>query len=238
MILADMHIHSSFSDGKLNIPQIVDLYGSLGFGAIGITDLLYDTSSLQGKAALYLGKTLTAAKFPLYAGILKSESERAWDQYQMILIPGIEFVQGSTRLIGLGVSEYHSSDTELLKLTQSIHHHGGITVAGQPLNERFLGEIDAWEVTKGGSKFNEIILQSKLPKIAGSGFRSTRQLSSWKTVFDEEKNPQAILEAIRKQNLSFRYFNEVNYARIHHLSNVHALDFSDLYRNLRHSYFA
>ncbi len=40
MILGDFHIHSNFSDGRFSIPEIVDLFGGRGFGAIAITDHL------------------------------------------------------------------------------------------------------------------------------------------------------------------------------------------------------
>src|SRR5579883_101372 len=110
--LADLHMHSTFRDGKLTIPELVDLYGSHGFGAIAITDHLCESQSVLGKAAAYLGRTLTPATFPLYQEILKSEAERAWDRYQMILIPGFELTKNSisnhrsAHILGLGVKEF------------------------------------------------------------------------------------------------------------------------------------
>lgn len=95
MFLADFHIHSTFSDGKLAIPEIVDLYGSLGFGAIAITDHLCENATLIGKASAYLRCTLTEASFPLYRELLKTEAERAWDQYRMVVIPGVELTKNS-----------------------------------------------------------------------------------------------------------------------------------------------
>src|SRR3954470_10646480 len=95
MMLADLHIHSTFSDGKLTIPELVDFYGRRGFGAIAITDHLCEQSTLIGVAARYLGHTLTPATFPLYIEILKSEAERAKDQYGMIVIPGFELTKNS-----------------------------------------------------------------------------------------------------------------------------------------------
>ena len=38
MYLADFHVHTTWSDGKLPMRAVVDLYGSQGFGAIAITD--------------------------------------------------------------------------------------------------------------------------------------------------------------------------------------------------------
>ena len=75
-LFSDLHIHSTFSDGKLTIPEIVDLYGKLGFAAIAVTDHLCESATLLGKAASYLNRTLTPATFPLYREILRTEAER------------------------------------------------------------------------------------------------------------------------------------------------------------------
>ena len=87
MILTDFHIHSNFSDGKHAIPAIVDFYGSRGFKAISITDHLCEEATFLGRAAAYLGRTLTQSTMPLYFEILKTEQARAWEQYGMLVIP-------------------------------------------------------------------------------------------------------------------------------------------------------
>ena len=76
MMLADFHIHTTFSDGKLSLPEVIDLYGQRGFGAIAITDHVGESQTVIGKAAGHLGLCLTPATFPLYLEILKSEAER------------------------------------------------------------------------------------------------------------------------------------------------------------------
>ncbi len=44
-LLADLHIHSTFSDGSVEIEKIVKTYGEAGFDVIAITDHLFDTQS-------------------------------------------------------------------------------------------------------------------------------------------------------------------------------------------------
>src|SRR5580698_10136535 len=95
MFLADLHIQSSFSDGKLTIPELVNFYGRRGFGAIAVTDHLCESQTWLGKAAGYLRRTLTDATFPLYREILRSEAERAWRMYRMVVIPGYELTKNS-----------------------------------------------------------------------------------------------------------------------------------------------
>jgi len=49
VLLCDFHIHSNYSDGKLTVPEVVDLYGRLGFDCICVTDHLADPRRLLGK---------------------------------------------------------------------------------------------------------------------------------------------------------------------------------------------
>jgi predicted metal-dependent phosphoesterase TrpH len=44
-LLADLHIHSKFSDGSVEIAKIIETYGKAGFDVIAITDHLFDTQS-------------------------------------------------------------------------------------------------------------------------------------------------------------------------------------------------
>ena len=44
-LLADLPIHSTFSDGTVRIEEIIKTYGEAGFDVIAITDHLFDTQS-------------------------------------------------------------------------------------------------------------------------------------------------------------------------------------------------
>ncbi|MEW6056405.1 MAG: PHP domain-containing protein [Bdellovibrionota bacterium] len=231
MWLADFHMHSTFSDGKLTIPELVDLYGARGFGAIAITDHLCEAKTVIGKAALYLNRTLTAANFPLYLEILKSEAERAWKQYGMVVLPGFELTKNSVsnhrsaHIIGIGVTDFIHAEADAVHLIRAIKGHGGIAIAAHPVatgkvekqtyhlwgrRQELAGEFDAWEVASGQILFDEV-LKSGLPLIANSDLHRRNQLSSWKTQLDCERHPEAILDAIRKQRVNFKYYHEVGF---------------------------
>lgn len=227
-MLADFHMHSTFSDGKLTIPELVDLYGSRGFGAIAITDHLCEAETVIGKAARYLGQTLTPATFPLYVEILRSEAERAWDLYRMVVIPGFELTKNSVsnhrsaHLLGLGISEFVPADGDPVELARAIRRQGALAIAAHPVHtrktekqtyhlwdrrEELAAELDAWEVASGPYLFEEVAA-TRLPKIASSDLHRPSQFRSWKTVLSCERHPEAILEAIRRQELDFRFHDE------------------------------
>lgn len=230
MFLADLHMHSTFSDGKLTIPELVDLYGSRGFGCIAITDHLCENETFLGKAANCLKRTLNPSTFPLYMAILESEAERAWKQYKMIVIPGYELTKNSVsnyrsaHILGLGVSSYVTADGDALDLARSLRSQGALAIAAHPVSTRkvekqtyhlwdrrdeLAQELDAWEVASGPYIFDEV-MKTKLPKIATSDLHAPFQISSWKTIFECEKSAEAILDAIRKQKVGFKFWNDPN----------------------------
>ncbi len=228
MFLADFHIHSNFSDGQLSIPELIDLYGQRNFGAIAITDHLCEEKTWLGMTAQVLQRTLTRQSFPDYMALIAEERVRAWEQYGMVVLAGFELTKNSllhhrsAHLLGIGVSDYIAADGDVFELAQAIKHQGALCVAAHPLptgklelqtrhlwdRRKELGPlIDAWEVGSGDNWFKEVA-QSGLPALASSDLHIPRQLTSWKTVLDCERHPEAILQAIRQQNLSCIYYQD------------------------------
>ena len=233
MFLADLHVHSTFSDGKMTIPALVDFYGSRGFGCIAITDHICEEKSVMGRAAGYLKYTLTPATWPLYMQIIRSEAERAWDRYKMVVIPGFELSKNSwsnhrsAHILGIGADEFLSADGDVVDLARAIRKQGALAIAAHPVStgkfepqtfhlwsrrKELRSEFDAWEVASGPVIF-EAVQNSDLPKIASSDLHHARQINAWKTVFGTrercEKHPEAILEAVRKQHVDFKFYKEV-----------------------------
>jgi hypothetical protein len=162
-----------------------------------------------------MNRTLMPAVFPLYMEILRSEARRAWKQYRMVLIPGVDLTKSSVishrsaHVVGLGISEYISADQSVADLARAVREQGGVAIAGktpQLWNRRkeLADEFDAWEAARGKS-LSGWILESGLPVIASSGMHSLENLGSWKTVLNCERDPDAILDAIRRQDLGFKY---------------------------------
>src|SRR5271169_4428639 len=49
MLLCDFHIHTTFSDGSLEMGKTVDLFGQAGFDVIAITDHVVNGDNVMGK---------------------------------------------------------------------------------------------------------------------------------------------------------------------------------------------
>ena len=229
MFLGDFHLHSTFSDGELTIPQLVDLMGQNGIGAIAITDHLCEEKTFLGKAARLLDKSLTKKTFPLYMQTIRAEAERAWKQYKMVVIPGVEITKNSfshhnsAHILALDIHEYINPDTPLRDIILNIKSQGGLAIAAHPVHtgksehqthllwnqKNELKElIDLWEVASGPRLFAQV-QRSNLKKIANSDLHRAEQVRSWKTAFSCEKHALTIKEALLAQNIEFKYFEPV-----------------------------
>lgn len=228
MFLADLHTHTNLSDGKLPMRALVDLYGQRGFGAIAITDHLCETATFLGRASRFLKCSLTKSNFADYMGMLRSERERAWREYRMLVIPGVEITknflsnQRSAHVLAIGVEEFIDPDLAVPELCAEIRRLGGLAVAAHPVSTRKLEKqtyhlwgrrnelraaFDAWEVASGPHIFPEV-LRSGLPMIATSDLHSPRQINAWKTVFHCAREQDALLQAVRKQEVTFSFYRE------------------------------
>lgn len=230
MYLCDFHIHSNFSDGKLSIPEIVDLYGQAGFNAIAITDHLCEEKPLIGKLAQYLGRSLTPATFPLYQAILKSEAARAWKMYRMLLIPGFEITKNSiyehrtSHILALGVQTWISADGELEKIADRIHEEGGFSVVAHPVRARskkippsslwadreyWVSVFDAWEVTHGAT-FLDTVAETSVVQLANSDMHARKGFSAWRTLIDcNELHFGALFRAVRQKQVRFQFVKDL-----------------------------
>ena len=231
MILADLHVHSNFSDGQLSISELVDFYGSRGFGCIAITDHICEKKSFLGFAAKALKYTLTKENFPQYLEMIHEQADRAWRMYKMIVIPGFELSknswsnQRSAHILGLGVTAWMAAELDVLEMSRGLREQGAVAIAAHPVHtglfepqtlhlwnrrEELRGVFDAWEVASGRF-FSEEVHASGLPLIATSDLHRPKQITAWKTLLRVragDRSTDAVLNAIREQKLEFGFWND------------------------------
>src|SRR5579872_5763020 len=121
-LLCDFHVHTTWSDGRLSIREVVDLYGQTGrFDVIAITDHILMKRDFLGRAARLatLGRrefSVTEARFQAYLAEIAAEGRRAKELYGMLVIPGAEVTQNHIRsrknshIVALNIREYISAD--------------------------------------------------------------------------------------------------------------------------------
>lgn len=218
MLLADFHIHTTWSDGKLTVPEVVDLFGRSGHDVIAITDHVVNADTVIGKVTHRFGLTVTPDNFRGYREELEREKRRAWDQYRMILLPGFELTQntctrrGSAHVLALGIDEFISANGSVGEMLQRAQESSRIVVACHPheqsdwyANTFYLWNqrsevadlIDLWEVACRFDLFPPVA-RAKLRFIGNSDFHREEHLYAWKTLLPCEKQEQAIWRTLER----------------------------------------
>jgi processive 1,2-diacylglycerol beta-glucosyltransferase len=219
MLLCDLHMHSTYSDGKMSVHELVDFYGRRGFDCICITDHLADPRRLIGKLVRLSSLTLSPGQLDEYFDVIERERRRAWRKYRMLVMTGIEFnkdgytKKSSAHLLGIDLKAPIASDLDLPETIAQIHAQGGLAVASHPhimksewgRNTLHLWEnqeiyaplIDAWEIANRNNLFTPVGLK-RLPFIANSDLHKPKHIYSWKTLLYCAKDPDAIKQCIRE----------------------------------------
>src|SRR5215470_19042495 len=88
-LLCELHAHTTWSDGGLSLPDLVELYGRAGFDVLCVTDHTHPA----GDEWAHLG--VRPDRQPAYFQQVEAEAERAWSNYGLLLLPGLELTVNS-----------------------------------------------------------------------------------------------------------------------------------------------
>ena len=219
----DLHIHSNFSDGRLSISEVVDLYGQQGFHAIAITDHLCERTGLIGAVTHGLNYTLSRSCFNTYIQTIRSEAQRAQQEYNMLVVPGFEITKNSlinhrsAHILVLGVEHFIDPELPVPEILKLAKLYGGLTVAAHPFHtgefefqtfylwsrrNQLKDLIDAWEVNYR-QRICDDVLNSGLPLIANSDFHRIKHFKSWKTSIPSDLTQDSLFQSIRSQKIDF-----------------------------------
>ena len=218
MLLGDFHIHTTWSDGRHPLPEVVDLFGRSGHDVIAITDHVVNADSLLGKAAHGFRLSVTRQGWSAYRAEIERESRRAWDSYRMLVLPGVELTRNgltgrnSAHALALGLDEFVSADGPVEEALARARDAGAVTVACHPneqsewfANTFYLWNrkdavkelVHLWELACRWDLFPEVS-RSGFAFLGNSDFHRAPHLWSWKTLLDCEKTPAAVLAALRR----------------------------------------
>jgi hypothetical protein len=224
-LLCDFHAHTRWSDGRLSVREVIDLYGKTGhFDVIAITDHILmerDLLARVGRLASlgYRNYSVTEERFAAYLDEIETEAIRAKRLYGMLVIPGAEITQNHIRsrknshIVGLNLKKWISADQPAEKILQEIRRQGALSIACHPHHrttrrveigtcylwdhrKRVASLVDVWEAANRDDLFSVTSLKH-YPYVANSDFHKPKHLYSWKTLVRCEKNWDAIAEALR-----------------------------------------
>src|ERR1700675_1581487 len=138
MLLCDFHIHTTYSDGILPLPRVVDLFGRSGHDVIAITDRIVNLDNPLGRIAHVIGNSLNPETWKRYREEISNEAERAWRVYGMLVLPGAEMTRNtinrdpSVPTLALGLEDFLSADGDPIEMLKEIRARGAVSVACHP----------------------------------------------------------------------------------------------------------
>ena len=224
-LLCDFHVHTRWSDGRLSIREVVDLYGRTGrFDVIAITDHILMKRDLLGRAARLatLGRrqfSVTEDRFEAYLADIAAEADRAKELYGMLVIPGAEVTQNHIRsrknshIVALNIRRFISADQPADEILREIRAQDALSIACHPHHrtttrleigtcylwehrQRVAPLVDVWEAANRDDLFSVTSLKH-YPYVANSDFHKAKHLYSWKTLLRCEKQWDAIASTLR-----------------------------------------
>jgi len=225
-LLCDFHVHTRWSDGRLSIREVVDLYGQTGrFDVIAITDHILMRKDLLARACKlatlgYRDFSVTEERFDDYIAEINAEAVRARKLYDLLVVPGAEITQNRIRskmnshIVGLNLREFISADQPAEDVLKAIRKQGAFSIACHPHHrttrrieistcylwdhrKRLVDLVDVWEAANRDDLFSVTSLKH-YPYVANSDFHKARHLYSSKTLVRCEKNWDAIARTLRE----------------------------------------
>ena len=224
-LLCDFHVHTNWSDGRLSLREVVDLYGrTRRFDVIAITDHILMRRDMLARAGrlLSLGRrefSVTEDRFQSYLDAIAAEARRARRLYDMLVIPGAEITQNHIRskknshIVALNIKEHISADQPAEDILHAIRNQGALSIACHPHHrttrrveigtcylwdkrKRLAELVDVWEAANRDDLFSVTSLKH-YPYVANSDFHKPKHLYSWKTLLRCDKDWDAIARTLR-----------------------------------------
>jgi predicted metal-dependent phosphoesterase TrpH len=224
-LLCDFHVHTRWSDGRLTIREVVDLYGRTGrFDVIAITDHILTKKDFLARAGRlatlgYRRFSLVEDDFRSYLQEIAEEGRRARREYGLIVVPGAEITQNHLRarknahIIALDIKQFIGADQDAESILREIRRQDAISIACHPHhrttrrieistcylwdNRKQLARlVDVWEAANRDDLFSVTSLKH-YPYVANSDFHTPKHLYSWKTLLRCRKDWESIKSALR-----------------------------------------
>jgi predicted metal-dependent phosphoesterase TrpH len=208
-LLAELHAHTTWSDGSLSLPELVDLYGNAGFDVLCVTDHVIPGPSTEH---------VHAGNYDDYLAEIETEAARALVAYDLLLIPGLELTfdgprpEDSAHGVAVGLREHVSLDDGIDAALRRARGAGAALIAAHPSapgqlagrgTTRFAVE-PAWAVSvvdrfelANRHDFFPWVSDARLPAVAAGDFHRPQHLATWKTALPCAKDEDEIVEFLR-----------------------------------------
>jgi predicted metal-dependent phosphoesterase TrpH len=214
LLLCELHAHTTWSDGHLTLPELVDLYGENEFDVLCVTDHAVRLEDPMPSA-------VDAWTWPGYLAAVRAEAARALDEYGLLVIPGLELSDNdedpelSAHALALGLEQHVSVDAGIVAALEAANNQHAAVVAAHPYaagdvtalrpTRRIARELDTFRpLVHRYELFNrdEVfgwVAEARLPAVATGDVHRSAHVSSWKTLLPCDKDATAVVDYLRSR---------------------------------------
>ena len=221
-LLAELHAHTTWSDGALTVTELVDHYGRAGFDVLAVTDHVVRTDDPwpdqeDGDDALGVSR----AEYAKYFSAIERAAERAWSLYGLLVLPGLELTYNdldpteAAHAVAVGVHEYVSVDDGIAGAMETARAVGAALIAAHPydvepapsasrLTQRFARDSSLAGLAHRFELFNRTqlfpwVAEAGLPVVACGDAHLPEHVHGWKTLLPCARDEEAIVAYLRSR---------------------------------------
>jgi hypothetical protein len=217
-LLCELHAHTTWSDGELSLPELVDLYGSAGFDVLCVTDHVLRRDDPW--PALHGRPCVDEETFTPYLEAIAREGDRARSTYGLLLVPGLELTYNdpdpdrSCHAVAVGLERLISMDEGPAAAMEEARDAGAAVVVAHPYElghraaprsqtryfarhwRELEGLFDRVELFNGSQLFGWVAEYGLRPVAAGDLHRP-EQFPGWTTLVPCEQGADALVDYLR-----------------------------------------
>jgi len=214
LLLCELHAHTTWSDGRLTLAELVDLYGVAGFDVLCVTDHSVRLDDSMPSA-------VDSWTWPAYLAAIRTEAARALDDYGLLVIPGLELSDNhdepelAAHALALGLSEHVSVDGGIVAALEHVNDLRAALVAAHPYTPRdvtplrsttriarepdtFRPLVHRYELFNRDEAFTWVA-EAGVPAVATGDVHRAEHLASWKTLLPCQKDATAVVGYLRSR---------------------------------------
>jgi predicted metal-dependent phosphoesterase TrpH len=207
-LLCELHAHTTWSDGALTLPELVDLYGRRGFDVLAVTD--HAPRDARG---------VGAHNYDAYLRAVDDEARRARELYDLLVVPGLELTYDDAdplragHAVALGLRSYVDVAAGLESALAAAREAGAALVAAHPYTPAELGAatrgtaafgarpelaelVDRFELFNRHTLFSWVAVAGH-PTVATGDFHRPEHLATWKTLLPCAKDEPSVVAYLR-----------------------------------------
>ena len=222
-LLCELHAHTTWSDGALGLPELVDLYGRSGFDVLAVTDHTVRTDEDGDEGG---PRHVHAGNHAAYLDAIRAEADRARAEYGLLLLPGLELTYDDVdpalgaHAVAVGLEHFVGVDLGIDVALERARAAGAALIAAHPYapdqadgawrrTARFACEwqelrlfVDRFELFNRHEFFGWVA-EAGLPAVANGDFHRLEHLATWKTMIPCEQDAEAVVEYLRSSRPAY-----------------------------------